>query len=329
MKNSTLLTISTLALVALATPTRAQVSAQIPFSDTFSGILQNDVFLDISAWRTDTGSLNGGQFGNTRIQYNQEINNSQVYGFASTQAPGFFLAKNLANLAVQNLDNSFNINSTQSFANLPPQSLEESRYTVQSSHGTRTTVEFFSDSGVTPVRGRFKWDISGSFSNTHPNVSGGGTLRFAAGNFDSLDYYDFFNLSTQENGGPLLLLDGTGTAFYDIPILLNQPIDLFYHSVAYVSGNAEVGESISGVADFSNTFLLDRIDLYDANDNLIPSWGMRDNESGLVMFDQNGRTAAANGNNIPEPGALGLLALGGVALLGRAYPPRRKGSRLR
>ena len=291
--------LSVLTLTALVA---RPVLAQSVFYDTFSGVLQDDVFLDLSAWRSDVGSYNGGQFGNTRITYGAEENGTNIYAQASTIAPGFFTARNYATLSVANS--------------------QDARYISQSSHGTRTTVQFFSSSAATPVRTRFKWAVTGTFFSGQSDVFGGGSLDFVAGNFPTTGYYDFFNLATQENGGPRLRIDGTGTAFYNIPTVLNQDIDLFYHSAAYVGKDASAGETFGGTADFRNTHTLERIDLYDASDNLIPSWGMRDMETGQVMFDQNGRTAAANGA-APEPGTLALLSLGIAA----SIPLRRRVSR--
>jgi PEP-CTERM motif len=296
MKNVIALTISALALVTLATPTHAQVSTQVPFSDTFSGILLDNTFLALSGYRTDTGSVGGGQYGYTSTGINEEVGGAMVAGQAGTIANGFFTARNYASLSVENA--------------------EQARYGSQSSHGTHTTVEFFTPTAITPARTRFHWIVSGLTSSTYPGVVTNADLSFAAGYFPTTGFYNFFDLPKQENGGPLLSVSGTGSFSYNLPLLLNQPIDLFYHSAAYTYFDAQGGETFSGFADFRNTHILDRIELFDSNDVPIPEWGMREISSGLVMFDQNGRTAAANGN-APEPGTLALLALGGVAFLSR------------
>jgi hypothetical protein len=277
--------------------------AQSVFYDTFSGFLRGDVFQDLSGWRTSTGSYNGGQLGRTNIVYNEVLDGANITATASTISQGFFTARNYAFMNIANA--------------------EEARYTVQSSHGSRTTVQFFTPLAVTPVRTRFHWSVTGSTSSasSNPTLVAGATLRFAAGNYNSLGYYDFFDLQTQQNGGSLLYQEGVGNAVYDLPITVNQTIDLFYHSVAFAGINALAGESFSASADFRNTHILERVDLFDANDNLIPNWGMRDMESGQVVFDQNGRTAAANA--APEPSTLALLAVSSIALLGFARRKRQ------
>lgn len=289
---------SSLALLASLGAAQAQVSTggPIPFTDTFSGTLLDDTFLVLTAWRTDTGSVNGGQYGRTFAGLTNElVGGATVSAQSSTTAPNFFMARNSASLAVENA--------------------EAARYTAQSSHGTHTQVEFFTPTALTPARTRFHWNVSGLTSSTYPGVVTNADLRFAAGYFPTTSYYDFFDLPTRENGGPLMSVSGTGAFSYNLPLLLNQPIDLFYHSVAYTSFTAEGGETFSGFSDFSNTHILDRIELFDSNDTLIPEWGLRELSSGQVMFDQNGRTAAANGGGaVPEPGTLAFLALGGVAL---------------
>ena len=299
MKSLSACSVAIMTLFALGAPVRAQSV----FYDTFSGVLQDDTFLDLSGWRTSDGSFNGGQFGRTSINYSDTVNGATISATASTVAPGFFTARNYASINVANS--------------------EEARYSSQSSHGTRTTVRFTSESNITPVRSRFRWNVSGVFSSSTPGVTGGGSLNFVAGNFPTTGYYNFFDLPSQEAGGPRLVLNGPGIATYDLPISLNQNIDLFYWSAASVGMAAPAGSSFSGFADYRNTHILERVDLYDANDHLIPSWGMVDLESGLVMFDQNGRTTAANA---PEPGALALLTLGGAALFAGTRK-RKKGLR--
>lgn len=293
MKNLLGSLMATLFLVSLGTSASAQ---SVPFSDTFSGILLDDTFLALTAYRTDTGSVNGGQFGRTFAGLTDElVGSASVTGQAGTNAPWFFAARNHASLSVTNA--------------------EQARYTSQSSHGTHTQVEFFSPTALTPARTRFHWSVSGLTSSTYPGVITDADLRFVAGYFPTASYYDFFDMATQGNGGPLLSVSGTGAFSYNLPLLLNQPIDLFYHAVAYVSFNAQGGETFSGFSNFSNTHILDRIELFDSNDVLIPEWGMRELSSGTVMFDQNGRTAGADGAAAPEPGTLALLTLGALSSL--------------
>jgi hypothetical protein len=285
-----------ISLTCFASTIAAQAQT-IPFVDTFSGLLRGNNFEALSAWRTDTGSVNGGQLGNTSIRFNDDLGQAHVTASAVTISNGFFTARNSAILSVTNS--------------------EEVRYISQSSHGTHTTVEFFSPTVLVPARTVFHWRVSGSISKSDPRILANADLRFAAGYFPTSSYYDFFDMPTQENGGPLLYRTGGGDFSYQLPLTLNQPIDLFYHSVAYVSMNTGLGESFSGFSNFSNTHELERIDLFDSNDVPIPIWSMTDRSNGQIMFTQDGRTAAANGVTAPEPGTLALAMLGVAGLVVR------------
>lgn len=278
-----------------------------PFSDTFSAFGRDTIingtpehsFDAFSGFRTDLGGVSYGggatpYVGLTHAVVNGDFDGALVQGEAYTIAPGFFAAKNYAQLSVSNA--------------------QEQGYLIQSSHGTHSTVEFFSPDAL-PVRSVFHWKVTGSASSSNASVYAGMQLRFLAGQYPTTGFYDFFAL-------PGMYTDTVGNISYNLPLALNQPIDLFYHSVAFISINDTdainvVGDSFTAEADFANTFIMDRIDLYDSNNDLITNWSMTDLASGQVMFTQAGRTAAANGASAPEPGTLLFLALGGTLVLVR------------
>jgi hypothetical protein len=296
------LALSVFLVMAISAPVLAQSP---PFIDTFSTFGRDtningtpehafDVF---SGFRTDLGAVSYGggatpYAGLTHVVVNGDFDGANVQGEAYTIAPGFFAAKNYAQISVDNA--------------------QEQGYLIQSSHGTHTTVEFFSPDAL-PVRSVFHWTITGNASSSSSSVYAGMQLRFLAGHYPTTGFYDFFSL-------PGMFTDTVGNISYNLPLTLNQPIDLFYHSVAFISLNDTeainvAGGTFSAEADFANTFIMDRIDLYDTNDALITNWTMTDRASGQVMFTQDGRTAAASGASAPEPGTLLFLALGGTLVL--------------
>ena len=70
-------------------------------------------------------------------------------------------------------------------------------------------------------------------------------------------------------------------------------------------------------ADFSNTYSLDSIDLFDGTNQPITNWTLEEtNTPGVALFNQDGRTLAA-GVSSPEPNTLALIILGGVGIVAR------------
>ena len=207
---------------------------------------------------------------------------------------GFFAAKNFAKLSVSNVQNA--------------------GYYAVAGRGSHTTVEFFTPEALAQ-RAVFRWHVSG-VSNTNVGTATS-RIDFAAGVYPTTDFNGFFDIPE----GPRLQRNGPGDYTYNLPLLLNQPIDLVYWSSAFVEVKDSkiapvVGKTISAQADFSNTFVLDNIQLFDSSDNPITNWTMHDTNTGLTVFDQNGRTPAA-GNAIPEPTTALFLVLGGTLALAR------------
>lgn len=209
---------------------------------------------------------------------------------------GFFAAKNFAQLSVSNAQNQ--------------------GYYALAGRGSHTTVEFFTPEALAE-RAVFHWHVTGN-SNTNVGTAGS-RIDFAAGSYASTDFNGFFDIAQ----GPRLQAFGPGDYTYTLPMTLNQPIDLFYWSSAFVEvKDSEIGPVVGGaihaVADFSSTYVLDKIELFDTDGNAIPQWSMAEQSTGVVMFTEQGRTAAAGaigGSSIPEPSSVLFVTVGGTLVI--------------
>ncbi|GEM_PF-2863072 len=229
------------------------------------------------------------------------VNGATVSGTASSRYNGFFSARNSASLTINNV--------------------QANGYYIVGGQGSHTRVQFFTP-GALAERSVFTWRVTGT-GTTNAGMATG-RLDFLAGAYDAGTSFD----TLFDAGNGALSVYGPGTYTYTLPLLLDQPIDLFYWSSAFVEVSQSTAASllggvISGSADFGNTFTLEKIDLYDANDNLITEWTMQDLSTGLIVFDQNGRTFAA-GAAVPEPGTLTLALIGGLGLAAFHCRARRR-----
>lgn len=239
---------------------------------------------------------------NTFVNYSGNVDGASVSATIASNYRGFFSAGNYASLTVSNA-RSAAANAT-------------------ALHGSRTSVEFFT-LGPQPVRSTFTWRVTGSGSATLGETSS--ALYFLAGRYEGQTYTG----ALFGNGNPTMTWLGSGTFTYNLPLLLDQPIDLFYLSNArYLVSKDEadtvVGGTYTGTASYMNTHELVGIDLYDVNDNRIDNWTMTDRSTGQIVFNQNGRVAAAA---VPEPGTLALigpLLPFGMLALGAVVTRRRK-----
>jgi len=101
---------------------------------------------------------------------------------------------------------------------------------------------------------------------------------------------------------------------------------LFYWSSASAQidpGDVAAGADVELTANFSNTFELVDVELFDINDNPISGWTLEDLTTNTIVFDENGRTSAIIaapplGPAVPEPSSWVLLAIGLTAAWSRA-----------
>ncbi len=225
---------------------------------------------------------------------------------ASTTPGGFFTSRNSASLAVTN-------------------AAAGDGYYAQGSYGSRTTVQFFSPQALAQSA-TFNWHVSGSQT---PTVTGQCVPSSQIYNNCSTSRIDFL-ATTNPNAtfgdvftDPTALLRfGPGDFSYSIAGMpLNQTISLMYWTSAFVGvvpGQIAKGQKFSALADYSNTYDLLSIDLFDANNNLITDWTLLDLSTGTTVFNQNGRIPTS----VPEPSAIMLLSFGLLGLLGLAFARR-------
>lgn len=100
---------------------------------------------------------------------------------------------------------------------------------------------------------------------------------------------------------------------------LGTPINLYFWTSAYVwlkPGDLGVGDGATITANYSRTIVLEGVDLYDADDNLLSDWSMVDTDSGTTLFTDAGRQVPVLPSlPIPEPGTWAMM-LGGLLSLG-------------
>ncbi|MEZ5571642.1 MAG: hypothetical protein R3E64_06415 [Halioglobus sp.] len=247
------------------------------------------------------GTLYGGTTAPTPLNLNSafNVNGATINATASSVPGGYWTARNAASLNVTN-------------------TADENGYYAIGAYGSRTTVQFFSPQALAD-RAVFHWDVSGVESPSNPATCdlpglfddcATGRLDFLATTNTSLTFNDLFSSSNS----PLNVF-GPGSYSYNIGGMpLNQVISLMYWSSAFVTLNANQtvnGGTFSGFANYSNTFELASIDLFDANNNLITDWTMVDLATQQTVFNQDGQV---RNEDIPVPATLMLLLLGLSAL---------------
>jgi len=186
-------------------------------------------------------------------------------------------------------------------------------YTSIGSYGFRTQAQF--NSAQTPGRVVFNFNVTGSSSA--PFGGANGRLDFLADGSASGSFYDVF-------GGSSLHATGSGSFQFTYIGSTAAPLDIMFYAASYalIGGNtgfpsASNGANFTTFANFSNTFDLTGIELYDENDLLIPEWTLTDLGVNAVVFDQNGRIEA-----VPEPGSIALI-MSGLTIIGMLRRRRR------
>lgn len=220
------------------------------------------------------------------LNFAENRNGANVSMVADTVFNGFFSARNSATMTINNVQAG------------------DGYYGV-GGMGTRSRVQFFTPEAAA-ARATFRWNVTGTDSSPFGDATG--RLDFLAGQYSDRDFFAVFDSSLNP-----MSVRGPGTFTYNLTNTpLNTPIDLMFWTSAYTQldrGLAPQGSNVVLSANYAHTYDLAEIQLFDADDHLIPEWTMQDMDSGEVVFDQNGR--------VPEPSFLGIVALALTALVRR------------
>ncbi|HTS21213.1 MAG TPA: PEP-CTERM sorting domain-containing protein [Casimicrobiaceae bacterium] len=230
------------------------------------------------------------------------LNGANISATETTVPGGFFLSHNDATLSVTNAN-------------------AQDGYYSLAGYGSHTTVEFFSPETLA-ASAVFTWHISGVESTVPAGMCDPSSDVFSICSTARLDFLattnpnDTWNSFFQDPDNTTVFGAGTySISIADMP--LDQIINLFYWASAFVEidpGHLTQGANVDYFADYSSTFNLLTIDLYDANGNLITDWSLVDLSTGQTVFTPEGR--------VPEPGTMTLL---GMALGGLAFARKRRG----
>jgi hypothetical protein len=291
---------TTALLFAPPTPARAQVdSAGVPYF-----ISQSFLGFDPEGDGTTTSPANDLYDSNagprsTFLNFSGNVDGAGVSANASSLYNGFFSARNAVSLTVSNV--------------------QDAASTLNALQGSHTSVQFFTP-GALAERSVFTWRVTGTESATLGQTEG--TLNFLAGRYGGQPFINALFL----NSNPTMTWTGPGTYTYNLPLLLDQPIDLFYLSLArYRVSKAEaqtvLGGTYTGTSNYASTYELVGVALFDGSGNPINNWTMTDLSTGQTVFNQNGRVEGQA--VIPEPGTLALLAPGLLPLVGMVRRRRR------
>ena len=256
---------------------------------TYEGGPDNSFAVDNGIYYTS----NAGPLPRTAVNTTFNYNGATVTADAWSVSNGFYSARNYASMTIDNAQAS-------------------DGYYAVAGFGTRTSVQFFTPEAAA-ARSVFTWRVTGTESE--PFGRADARMDFLAGSYADAQFIDVYSTG-QTNYGP-------GTYSYNLNAALNDPIDLFFWSSAFVQvdrGVAPQGSDFTITANYGSTYELVGIDLFDEFDNELTNWWMVDLVSGETVFTEDGRTDAAN-PSVPEPGSLALL---GMSLAGMAFARRRR-----
>jgi hypothetical protein len=227
----------------------------------------------------------------TSITSSFSVNGANFIGSGQTQETGFFNARNFSQITVTN-------------------SNPNDAYSGLSGSGSVRSVQFVSPSEQAAMA-RFTWTVTGSESNSSVYGRNLARLDFGATTASGVSWYDLF---VEGPGNPLNSITrfGPGTYSYDLPIVaLGTPINLYYWSAVLAevrAGEAPAGSNFTLTADYSNTFTISQVQLFDQNNAPISNWTLRDLNFSQDVFDQNGRIDPSSA--VPVPPQFLATALG-------------------
>jgi hypothetical protein len=225
-----------------------------------------------------------------------DLGGATAWYTGSAQYSGFYAARTYASLTVENAQ------------------ADHSYYWV-AGQGTSTSVTFF-DATVAAARAEFRWHVSGTGSSTSGSGWADGRVDFFATPETGRSWLELFDGGFEGS----LSAYGPGEYRYTLPTVpLGTPINLYFWTSAFVQlvpGDLAVGDGTTITANFARTIVLEGVDLYDADDNLLTAWSMVDTDTGTTLFTEAGRQVPVlPPAPIPEPGTWALM-LGGLASMG-------------
>lgn len=235
------------------------------------------------------------------------VNGATVTSRSSATPGGFYLSRNAASLSISNAN-------------------AQDGYYSLGGFGSMTTVQFFS-AEAEASRASFRWRVTGGETATPVgscmpesdifDLCATARIDFAATNAADVDFFDLLN----GNHGGVMTEFGTGEYSYNIAgFPLGDVITLGYWTSAFVQINPNQlaqGADAFYAADYTSTFELLGVDLFDSTDQLITDWTLVDLTTGETVFDSDGRIAVS----VPEPGSLVMLVVG---LLGIGFASRKR-----
>lgn len=171
----------------------------------------------------------------------------------------------------------------------------------------------------------FRWSISGTEDRNIGQASS--RVDFAVTDKSITGFNDLYN--DPDVAARRMTRFGAGYMEYQVPIVLDRTLNFLFWGATFWQVNPnEMANVISprriyGKAMYMNTFDLLDISLYNEDGSPIRKWSLVDDNTGLELFNQNGRVTL---NFVPEPGAMALAAsaLLPLLLLARSQRVRRK-----